>query len=357
MGKKIAIILPYRANFNPVTAGGLEIGVFYQNKSSSFLDGITVYGGPQDAPYSDVPYQSVPLGAYRMFGKNGGLSRALKNIWNKDIPDMFEVHNRATVFMNLVSLVPDIPSVLYLHNVPQTIKGLKTASERARVLEKASAIVCCSSWVKQRFCEGLSGDFSKLHVVVNGVPRPWETPPKKEKIILFPNRLIKDKGTEFFAEALAHVLPRYSEWRCMFVGAGDEDVLSNLDRILKPLGTRAEVHGLMPYDEILDLFARSSIIGVPVFCDEAFGRTAAEALAAGAALIATNKGGLDDILQRAGICVEPTVESMADALEFLVGEREELIKEQEKSWTNFDYSVEQSASQLEAVRERLFEIS
>lgn len=352
--KKIAIILPYRANFNPETAGGLEIGVYYQNKASSFLDGITVYGGPQTAPYKEVPYHSVALGAYRLFGKNGGLSRALKRLWQSDMPDMFEVHNRATVFMNLVSLLPEVPSVLYLHNVPQTIKGLKTPSERARVLEKASAIICCSSWVKTRFCEGLSGDFSKLHVVVNGVPRPWEKKPKKEKMVLFPNRLITDKGTELFAEALSTVLPRYSDWKCLFVGAGDEDVLERLDQILKPLGGRAEVHGLKPYDEILDLFASSSIIGVPVFCDEAFGRTAAEALAAGAALIATNKGGLDDILQRAGLRVDYTVESMTEALEKLIGNDELLLQEQEKSWTNFDYSVEQSADQLEAVREKLF---
>jgi len=354
VGKKIAIILPYRANFNPATAGGLEIGVFYQNKSSSFLDGITVYGGPQAEPYKNFSYRSVSLGAYRMFGKNGGLSHALKNMWQKEMPDMFEVHNRAAVFMNLVSLLPDISSVLYLHNVPQTIKGLKTPPERARVLAKASAIICCSSWGKSRFCEGLSGDFSKLHVVVNGVPRPWEEKPKKEKIILFPNRLIKDKGTELFAEALANVLPGYPEWHCLFVGAGDRDVLSNLERILKPLGGRAEVHGLKPYDEVLELFGRSSIIGVPVFCDEAFGRTAAEALAAGSALIATNRGGLDDILQRAGLCVEPTVVSMTDALEYLLADEDQLLKEQEKSWNNFDYSVQQTASQLEDVRERLF---
>lgn len=354
MGKKIAIILPYRASFNPVTAGGLEIGVYYQNKCSPFLDDITVYGGPESEPYEEVRYQSVQLGAYRLLGKNGGLSFALKKLWEDEKPDMFEVHNRATVFMDLVKLFPETPAVLYLHNVPQTIKGLKTAAERQRVLNHASAIVCCSSWVKKRFCEGLSADCSDLHVVVNGVPRPWEKQPVKEKLVLFPNRLISEKGTEVFAEALAAVLPNYPEWRCLFVGAGDACVLKKIDKILKPLGERAEVMGLVPYDKVLDLFERASIIGVPVLCDEAFGRTAAEALAAGAALIATNNGGLDDILQRAGVKVEPTVESISEALNHLIGNEEVLLAEHSKSWNNFDYSVEQSALQLNQVRAELF---
>lgn len=357
MNKKIAIILPFRANFNPHSAGGLEIGVYYQNRVSPYLNGITVYGGPQAEPYNEVSYKPVKLGVYQVFGKNGGLSLALKNLWKASSPDMIEVHNRATVFMRLVSLFPHIPSVLYLHNVPQTIKGLMTAADREKVLNKAHAIICCSSWVKARFCEGVEGDFSKLHVVVNGVPRPWQEKPTKEKIVLFPNRLIKDKGTEIFASALARVLPRYPDWTCKFVGAGDKDVLNSLDRILEPVSSQSQVHGLMPYDQILDLFARSSIIGVPVLCDEAFGRTAAEALAAGSALVSTSNGGLDDILQRAGIRVEPTVHSIEAALDRLIGDEKALVAEQNRSWNNFDYSVEQSAKQLHEVREGLFSLN
>ena len=190
--------------------------------------------------------------------------------------------------------------------------------------------------------------------MVNGVPRPWSEKPAKEKIVLFPNRLIKDKGTEIFASALARILPRYPDWSCQFVGAGDQDVLDNLDRILEPVSSQSRVQGLMPYDQILDLFARSSIIGVPVLCDEAFGRTAAEALASGSALVSTSNGGLDDILQRAGVRVEPTVHSIEAALERLIRDEAALLDEQNRSWNNFDYSVEQSAKQLHDVREELF---
>lgn len=352
--KKIAIILPYRVHFSPENAGGLEIGVYYQNKMSDFIDGVTVYGGPIEEPYKDVSYKGLPVGLYKIWGTNRGFARAVRAEWRDDPPDLIEVHNRANVFMDFARFYPEVPLTLYLHNEPQSMKGLKTAAQRQAVLDRASRIICCSSWVKDRYCEGLERGLERVCVVVNGVPRPWDQPPDKDKLILFPNRLIKEKGVELFANALAQVLPDHPEWRCIFVGLGREDVLVTLREILQHVSERVQILGLMPYDEVLDLFAKASIIGVPVTCQEAFGRTAAEALSAGSALVSTSNGGLDDILKRAGVRVEPSVESISAALTQLLEDPAYLNAQQKQAWDGFDFTVQQSADQLHEVRCEIF---
>ncbi len=353
--KKIAIVLPYRAHFGPKNAGAIEIGVCYQNQYSHYRDSVTVYGGPIDQPYKEIGYEVVLLGLNVLFGKNGGFARALKSHWGANIPDLIEVHNRVNVFLDLVKLFPDVPVTLHFHNDPLSIKGVKTPKQRRRVLDLAAHVNCCSSWARERFCSQLSGSFEGISDVVNGVPRPWSSFPQKEKLILFPNRLIKEKGTVPFAKALVKVMPKHRDWQCKFVGRGDEDVIKELEDVIAPIQDQVEVVGPLPYEDVLHLFEKASIVAVPVLWEEPFGRTAAEALAAGAALIATEHGGLKDILQRAGVPISPDVDSMAGALSDLLGDPDYLKEEQEKSWDNFDFTDQASADLLDDVRRSIFE--
>jgi len=356
VAKKIAIVLPYRAHFGPAYAGAIEIGVFYQNQYSLYRDQVTVYGGAIDQPYKEIDYEAVPLGLNFLRGKNGGFARALKTHWGENVPDLIEVHNRVNVFLDLVKLFPDVPVTLHFHNDPLSIKGVKTAQQRRAVLDLAAHINCCSSWARMRFCDQLSGSFERISDVVNGVPRPWTSFPQKEKLILFPNRLIKEKGTVPFAKALVKTLPKHKEWRCVFVGRGDKEVIEELHDVLAPLKGQAEIVGPLPYEDVLQLFGKAGIVAVPVLWEEPFGRTAAEALAAGAALIATEHGGLKDILQRAGVVVSPDVDSMAGALSRLLGDRDYLKTQQEMSWNNFDFTDQRSADLLDEVRRSIFEV-
>ena len=57
----------------------------------------------------------------------------------RTVVDLVEVHNRGRLFRRLAKrLGPQIRLCLYLHNDPQTMEGLRTPIERARLLQRAS---------------------------------------------------------------------------------------------------------------------------------------------------------------------------------------------------------------------------
>ncbi len=348
--KRIAIILPYRADFSPLRAGAIELCVEETSTVSKYAQDIVVYGQEIDDPFASVEYCGVKLGLDRVRGRTIGMARRLIKLWRSNLPELIEVHNRANLFLALKRALPSARVTLHFHNDPQTIRGAKTVAEREVLTELADAIVCVSSFVKERFVEGVSSETDHVHVVENGVPRFSDVMPSKDKLILFANRLIEAKGTVPFARAVASLLPSYPEWRVLFVGRGDDEVRREVKAILDPLGERAEVLPAVPYQEILTLNARAAIIAVPVLWDEPFGRTAAEALAAGAALLATPNGGLRDILKRAGVEVAPNEADMVRGLERLLSDPDFLTDQQKRSFERFDFTVEASSAKLDAVR-------
>ena len=80
------------------------------------------------------------------------------------------------MFAHLAARAPDLPLTLRLSNDPRTMRGARTAPERARMLARAQAIFCVSDFIRQRFLEGLErhgqeSDRQKLQVTFNGIPR------------------------------------------------------------------------------------------------------------------------------------------------------------------------------------------
>lgn len=352
---EIAIVLPFRADFSSQRAGAIELCVEETSRQSEFEPVIRVYGQPLVDPYEHISYHGVQLGygLSRLKGRTVSMAQALVRLWKKTPPALVEVHNRANLFLMLKAALPDVPMTLHFHNDPQTIKCARLEGERAELLEKAERIICCSSWVAERFCDGLTDKEGKVCVVENGVPRPWGVRPVKEKLILFPNRLIEAKGSGIFARAVAKVLPEFPDWRCVFVGRGDEAVRADVIQATEGVRGQVDVLGPQPFALVLTLLERAGIVAVPVVWDEPFGRTAAEALAAGAALLATPHGGLADILKRAGVCVEANEASMAAGLRALLGDEDLLTQEQRRSWENFDFTIEASQRRLDDVRRQV----
>jgi glycosyltransferase involved in cell wall biosynthesis len=89
--------------------------------------------------------------------------------------------------------------------------------------------------------------------------------------------------------------------------------------VLAELGPQAEISVQRPYSEIRQACENAAIAIVPSICKEAFGRTALEAHAGGAALISSGSGGLSEISGQAALFTpDVTAETIGDAVKALL---------------------------------------
>ncbi|WP_207480886.1 glycosyltransferase family 4 protein [Arenibaculum pallidiluteum] len=343
-GETIAVLLPYAEAFARGKAGAVALSVNDELGHSRYRDAIAVYGRPVEQPLQSRHFHAIePLGRW-FRGRNIGLAEAFRRAAQRSRPALVELHNRPLVFRHLARRLGQTIVTLHLHNDPQDMKGARSAAERRAILDRAGAVYCVSDFVRRRFLEGLSGGEDKVHVLYYGIPRPWPAPPAKEDLILFVGRIIPDKGVLELVRALARVLPGHPGWRAAFVGglkAGQESGAdlygAAVRREIEAIGPAARFLGVRPHEEVMELFARAAIVAVPSVWEEPFGRTAAEAVAAGCALVCSGRGGLPEIASGRGMVAEPTVEDLSRALSELVSDAPRRQALQDSAWRGFPF--------------------
>ena len=99
---------------------------------------------------------------------------------------------------------------------------------------------------------------------------------------------------------------------------------------------------------------KSSIILIPSF-HEAFGLVAAEAMSNGIAIIASNVGGMAEIINKHGILINDNNKlSFEKALLKLLDNQVLRQKFQYKAWKNFVYFAEKSSKNLDDHRKLIY---
>jgi glycosyltransferase involved in cell wall biosynthesis len=172
---------------------------------------------------------------------------------------------------------------------------------------------------------------------------------KKRSIGLHPQRLVVGtvgwllpiKGPMLLLNAMIKIWQSLSDVQLVYVGKGDqEEVLKQqamkmgVSEKVKYLGWRDDVNELMP---LFDLFALPSL-------NEGMGRVLVEAMAAGKAVVASNVGGIPDLVHHGqnGFLVEPgDVNGLSAAIEKLLADenlRREMGKRGQAMAHNFSES-------------------
>ncbi|HET8727891.1 MAG TPA: glycosyltransferase family 4 protein, partial [Alphaproteobacteria bacterium] len=240
----------------------------------------------------------------------------------------------------------------------------KSAEQRSVILARAAAIYCVSDYIRNRFLEGVRGDVAKVHVLYNGIDRPAAVPESsgKENTLLFVGRIIPEKGALEFVEAVRPVVERHEGWRVIMVGAKKPGLKNETDyerqvmQSFAALGDRGEFKGYQTYDKVVELFRRASIAVVPSLWPEPFGRTAAEALAYGCALVCTDKGGLPEIADGRGLIVkEPTSQALGGAVLRLVEDDALRLEFQKRAAADFPFDIRALTAQQDDIRSAILE--
>ena len=140
-------------------------------------------------------------------------------------------------------------------------------------------------------------DASKYNINVNreNVKRRFGIDPG-ERIVLFVGRLVPQKGVEYLIRAAPQIINQHPEARIVIVGDGwSKDHLWNL---AASIGYKHKITflGFLPDQDLIELTLSSDVLVVPSIY-EPFGIVALEGMAAGIPVVASNAGGLNEIIE------------------------------------------------------------
>ncbi len=312
-----AIVLPPREGFSPRAVGA--VGLLVHRLA---LPGDVVVGAPQPDPFADIEYLCAPLPAWPPLGALARYAAGIARVLRPRRPGLVEVHNRPVVAWRLRRALPGARVGLVLHNDPQEMRGARTPRARLRLLSRLD-VVCVSEHLRRRFMEGLPDGTRGPAVLPNCLDLAALPPPRpagvRDLVLLFAGRPTESKGADAFVEACASVLPQRPGWRAEMIGADRFSPDAADTPFLAALRPRAEAAGVrllghLPHPEVMAAMARAAIVVVPSCWEEPFGLAALEAMANGAALIASARGGLPELVGEAGMLAGPGPDALAAAM-------------------------------------------
>lgn len=174
-------------------------------------------------------------------------------------------------------------------------------------------------------------------------------------ILLAVGSLTEHKDHTTLLRAIAHLRGRGVDLACLISGGGP--MLNTLQALAAELGIQEKVHFLGVRDDIPDLMAAADVL-VHSSTREGFGLVVAEAQAAGLPVVATDVGGVGEIVRDcvSGYLVEPEdPEQMADAIFKLVIDQEAATRMGMlgKRWVEESYSIDRCAARYEELYQKV----
>lgn len=343
MNKRIAILLPYKEDYNKNNAGSASLWVkdFFENSKLKKIT--TIYGINTKKKSLSKNFVNLnnkfPLFTFK---KNIYYAKLfLKNIHKQT--KIIEIHNRPEIFHFINKQNSNYKLILVFHNNPLLIRGSKKIKERKNILNKCSNIIFVSKWVQKKFFEGLDSKKSKKCSVIYPAIKRLNKLPKKDNIITFIGKLNKSKGYDLAGVAVVNILNKYKNWKAIFAGNEEREKYNFSHKNLK-------IYRWLSHGKILKLLKKSSICLVPSVWEEPFGRISMEASIYGNAVILSNKGGLSETSKYHIKLKNLHVNNIFKEINNLILDKKKLSKLQKKSFFDYKIFIEKSAKIFDEIK-------
>jgi len=167
---------------------------------------------------------------------------------------------------------------------------------------------------------------SKIHYIPNYVDLKKFTPrnsaianKNNNLVITYPRRLYAPRGYFLVESIISEILQKYSDIEFHFVGQVEPEAHKNVTRILKKYPDQVYVYEQQD-DKMHEIYQKSDIILIPTVASEGTSLSCLEAMATGNAIIATNIGGLTNLIinDYNGLMIFPEKKSLLEAMEKLI---------------------------------------
>jgi glycosyltransferase involved in cell wall biosynthesis len=231
--------------------------------------------------------------------------------------DLFHAHDWLVVqAANLLKKSLDLPIVGTVHateagrnqGIHHALSRYIAQQEWFLTFESYQVVVCSSTMYHE-----VQGQFAvpddKMHLVPNGIDASkfhFDFAERRafrrryaldfEKIILFVGRMVPEKGAQFLLEAAPRIIAKYPEAKFLIVGRGGfVDELKARAAALR-LGHKCLFTGYVDDDTLVRLYRIADVFAAPSLY-EPFGIVALEGMAAGVPVVASDAGGLWEIVE------------------------------------------------------------
>lgn len=332
-------VLPARDGFGPSAFGAISLCLRDFTQHSEYREQTHIAGLIDAPPYEGFAYHPLTLNKRWFERRSHAHARAVAQLAQSLHPVLIEVHNRPYLALKLTKIQP-VPVALFLHNDVRDMRGCKTLAQRASLVRRLAGVFCISQWAKDQLTHGLEPALTaKVQVAYAGIDLPTDPLQHKENLLVCAARMTPDKGALLFAQALAQVLPEFPQWRGCIIGGRYHRVSGapsayeqQVAHAVAPVASQVTLAGFLPFDETQAVFRHAAIAVVPSIWDEAFGRTALEAMAHGCALIGSATGGMGEVMGDAGLRLEPcNSATLIHQLRALLSNENELAAQQQRS--------------------------
>ena len=220
MSKKIFVVLPNKDQFIENYAGSASIWVKDFFNKSAFKKNIQIFGSTNNL--KDIllkkNYTNLEIPNFKFLSKSNAYINNFLDHCIKNKPSIIEVHNRPSYLIKINKKYSKSKFILIIHNDPLNLKGSKTIKERKWLLDVCYKIYFVSSWVEDKFFEGLDKNFYTNFQTICPSINPLTKFPKKEKTIIFSGKLNAAKGFDIFGSAIVRILNKYKKWNAVAVG-------------------------------------------------------------------------------------------------------------------------------------------
>ncbi len=198
-----------------------------------------------------------------------------------------------------------------------------------RSLRAARRVIVPSAFVRRSVIDRLDLDHSQVVVVPHGVERTAGTPGEELSrrhgldgpVVLYPAITYPHKDHATLVDAFARALVDHPTALLVLTGRADSaeaDLLARIDRL--GISSRVRRLGRVPAADLAGLLDLATVVAVPSRY-EGFGLPAAEGLAHGAVVVASDATSLPEVVGDAGILVAPgDVAAWAEALGAVLGD-------------------------------------
>ena len=306
---KIAYVMLRNAHFGPRLAASVELCVRDLVVHSRYARTTLVVCPPVDEPFEGIEIATIPdPGISGNLGKAWGVAQLLRRR-GIDLA-IVENHLPAAAFIALTS---GARVILQTHAYVKAPTSPFDGAFRRQEMRRLSGCAFVSEYALSQFRTDFPGVRAAQRAVPNGLDmQAWAATKPKQRSILCVGRALRHKGHIEAMAAITRVLPSRPEWSARFMvsdpAAADRDpeLVDALRTAAEPFNGRIKVDSNVPYTEVKTAWESAEVGMVLTTGPEPFGRTALEAMASGAALITSGRGGLAEIGGPCAVIVEPS---------------------------------------------------
>ncbi|MEZ9191301.1 glycosyltransferase family 4 protein [Vibrio sp. 10N.286.52.F8] len=344
MSNNIGVIFPYAESYDSHFGGAIARWVYEVSSRSSKEFEYSIYSASDKNDYGDNVYNSY-YGSYcsivkkleRTFSKGLLLDKLffyIKKITCRDTIwicsifrhvkklDLIIVHNRPKVPALLRMLGFKGKIFLHMHN---SHLYHSTSTTVAKLNRSADKIIYCSNFLKNETVYKYPELASISEVIYNGVSDKeinYKNAPKNRSI-LFAGRIIESKGVIELVKAFNLFRSNNNDYVLNIVGGVSSGSSSQKTKYLIDLENEIKLSkyknninflGYLDHKELLDEMNRSEVLAVPSKWKEPFGMVALEGFVKGCKVIATEDGGIPEILGGNGFYCKCNPESISNAI-------------------------------------------